>query len=704
MPDIPAKRLRQRNRLLGLVLGLSLVPILLTVSGANLGFNPGPLPSLANISPFELEQVLHHYQSSSVWATLLGWSSFCLALITAVLAVANYEFRHDATTPLLAMALLFSGLMDAVETLAGAGLVPLVANHSAFIPFAWAMHQLFIALLLMGACLLFMEPRFAGLLIRRELNLRQALIVAAGLGAVGMWVVSACATMPLPQALYPNRLANRPWDLAPLVAYALAGSLVFPAFHRRHPSMFAYALILSALPCVAAELHLVFGSDRLYDHHAVCARLLFLLAGAILLAGLVQDYLLSAQEDRAALKNLEAAQRKLHEQTRQLELSREELMRVLEERKSAEAALQVLDRAIASSSCGIIITDPRAEDNPVIYVNPAFERITGYSSAETVGRNCRFLRHGDQDQEGLRKLAAALRQQRECRVIVRNYRKDSSMFWNDLDVSPVPDENGQLIHYLGIMTDITDRIRAEQDLRGFAQRLEARNRELQDFVHVASHDLQEPLRKVRVFSDRLLKLCGSALPEEGRVYIERMLHAIQRMETLIKDLLTYSRITRRTQTFQPLDLTQTTREVLNDLEVRIEETGANITLGPLPTISADPTQMRQLMQNLLSNALKFRRRDVPPVIQIVGELLDGGRCRLTVTDNGIGFDEKYLDRIFTVFQRLHSATEYEGTGVGLTVCRKIVERHGGDITAKSKPGEGATFIVTLPVEPRNLPG
>jgi PAS domain S-box-containing protein len=254
-----------------------------------------------------------------------------------------------------------------------------------------------------------------------------------------------------------------------------------------------------------------------------------------------------------------------------------------------------------------------------------------------------------------------------------------------------------------------ERKRAEDNLKATAAKLERSNRELQDFASVASHDLQEPLRKIQAFGDRLKTKCAAQLTEEGRDYLSRMQNAAGRMQTLINDLLTFSRVTTKTQPFTRVDLDRVAREVLSDLEVRLEEVGGRVEINDLPTIYADPLQMRQLLQNLIGNALKFRRLDEAPVVKISAKLvasIDAGAaltwhtaeaCQLSIADNGIGFDEKYLDRIFTVFQRLHGRDAYEGNGVGLAVCRRIAERHGGSITAESTPGHGATFIVTLPV-------
>lgn len=239
--------------------------------------------------------------------------------------------------------------------------------------------------------------------------------------------------------------------------------------------------------------------------------------------------------------------------------------------------------------------------------------------------------------------------------------------------------------------------------------LERSNRELQDFAFVASHDLQEPLRKIQAFGDRLRSKHGASLGSEALDYLTRMQNAAQRMHTLINDLLAYSRVTTKAQPFVRTDLENIAREVLTDLEVRINQTGGNVEISEMPVIEADPMQMRQLLQNLIGNGLKFHRSGIEPIIVVKGRTIktsgnnasakgSNSQCRITVEDNGIGFDEKYLDRIFTPFQRLHGRGEYEGTGIGLAVCRKIVERHGGTLTAESKPGHGATFIVTLPVE------
>jgi PAS domain S-box-containing protein len=283
---------------------------------------------------------------------------------------------------------------------------------------------------------------------------------------------------------------------------------------------------------------------------------------------------------------------------------------------------------------------------------------------------------------------------------------------------PIRDEEGRPLYLLGISEDITERKEAEEQVRRFTARLEQHNRELQDFVYVASHDLQEPLRKVQAFGDRLKSRCAEQLSAQGRDYLERVQDAARRMQTLLEDLLTYSRVTTRANPFMTVDLNEIVRDVTSEMEEALDAAQAQVEVERLPKIDADPVQMRQLIQQLLSNALKFRRNDVPPRVKIHSRIVTSARapglerlagldfnlnprnphCLISVEDNGIGFDEKYVDRIFVVFQRLHGRGTYDGTGVGLAICRKIILRHNGEITATSRPNQGSTFLLLLPVK------
>jgi signal transduction histidine kinase len=222
------------------------------------------------------------------------------------------------------------------------------------------------------------------------------------------------------------------------------------------------------------------------------------------------------------------------------------------------------------------------------------------------------------------------------------------------------------------------------------------NGELEQFASIASHDLQEPLRKVRTFTQQLTVIDADNLSEKGRDYLGRANAAAERMQNLIEDLLRFSRVATHGRPFAPVNLHTIAEEVLSDLEAQIEQADAVVELGRLPTISADALQMRQLMQNLISNAIKFRKPGVTPEVTVAADV-DDETVRMTVTDNGIGFEQEYSRRIFRVFERLHGRSEYPGTGIGLALCRKIAERHGGTVIADSEPGVGSVFTVTLPL-------
>ena len=245
--------------------------------------------------------------------------------------------------------------------------------------------------------------------------------------------------------------------------------------------------------------------------------------------------------------------------------------------------------------------------------------------------------------------------------------------------------------------DVTERRLTERRLSTQRLELERSNAALNEFAFVASHDLQEPLRKIVSFGERLGTTAGPVLDTNARNYLDRMLDAAARMRTLISDLLAYSQIASRATPFAPTSLAAVAREVVADLETSISGSGGRIEVGPLPAIDADALQMRQLFQNLLGNALKFRRTDTPPVVRLGASMSHHGVCTITVADNGIGFKQEHGEKIFRMFERLHTRAQFQGSGMGLAICRKIVERHGGTIAATSTIGQGTTFTVTLPV-------
>jgi PAS domain S-box-containing protein len=363
--------------------------------------------------------------------------------------------------------------------------------------------------------------------------------------------------------------------------------------------------------------------------------------------------------------------------------------RLQEERDALLARMQLQFERMPIA--GMLIDNERR----VVDWNPAATEIFGFTRQEAVGEVVDFMIPPAIRAEVAELLSRMRMEDSVARGIYENVTKDGRTIKCEWHGAPLYDSDGAAIGIFSMAMDVTEREAAAERIRAFAEQLERSNRELQEFAAVASHDLQEPLRKIRAFGDRLRMTAASALDEGGQEYLARMLDAAERMQRLINDLLELSRVTTRAQPFVATDLAAVAREALKDLELAIEQSGAEVAIDDLPTIDADPAQMRRLFLNLLSNALKFRKPNVASRLAIRGRV-DGGSVQLEIADNGIGFDEKYLDRVFNPFQRLHGRDDYEGTGIGLTICRRIVERHGGQITAKSKPKQGSTFIVDLP--------
>lgn len=385
--------------------------------------------------------------------------------------------------------------------------------------------------------------------------------------------------------------------------------------------------------------------------------------------------------------------------------------RDITDKKRAEEKLQetrqYLSRLIDSSVDAIISTN---KGGNVVTFSKGAEAMLGYREQDLKGSYVAMLFENEERAKDV------MSKMRDNNGTVSAYETVLKTIEGDtipvlISASLLYDEDGNEMGTVGFNKDLRERKRAERALAERSEELARSNAELQEFARVASHDLQEPLRKVKAFGYRLRDKCEDALTEEGHDYMERMLSATERMQSLITGLLSYSRITTKAQPFVPVDLAKVTNEVVRDLEERIETSGGKVDVGELPMVDADPLQMRQLVQNLLSNALKFRKPSQAPHVRIHGDVsnghdleTDGVRaeelCRIIVEDDGIGFEQQYAEQIFGVFQRLHGRKEYEGSGVGLAVCRKIAERHGGTITVNSRPGEGTKFIVTLPVNNR----
>ena len=641
--------------------------------------------------------------------TLAELFSVIVAASIFILVWNARRFLDNGYLLLIGIAYLFVSILDLVHTLAykGMGVFP---AYDANLP-----TQLWIAARYLQAFSLLIAPLY----LRRKLEDKRIIAAyAAGFSiVVTLVLLSTFYWKVFPdsfiegQGLTPFKKASEY-----IIALIFTGAMGLLLINKRalDRSVLQF-LVLSILASIGAELAFtiyidVYGLANMAGHILKIIAFYFIYK-AIIQTGFEQPYNLlfrnlkkSEEELRRAHDELEI---RVQERTQALKLANEQLAQANEElrdyrhhleelveARTTELQAEIKERQMAEAELYKLAQFPGENPNPILrisssgdllYANKASLELLNYWGCQ-VGE-CVPNHLYDQV---LNALMTKSRHELELPI-------DGRIFI--VTVAPIV-ENGYVNMYA---KDITERKRAEEKLKSYAAQLARSNRELQDFASIASHDLQEPLRKIQAFGGRLYDKYPAVLGDDGRDYIQRMKNAASRMQSMLDDLLAYSRVTTKARPLTPVDLVQVINEVISDLEVSIEETGGKVELEGLPTIDADPLQMRQLFQNLIGNALKFHQPGIPPLICISSQPISANESsqkeaffRILIADNGIGFDEKYLDRIFLPFQRLHGHNEYKGSGMGLAICKKIVERHEGSITARSKPGQGTTFLITLP--------
>ncbi len=376
--------------------------------------------------------------------------------------------------------------------------------------------------------------------------------------------------------------------------------------------------------------------------------------------------------------------------------------KVKEQQRIEKALVATNDEFIQifnSAPDGMHIID---RDFTIVRANRAFMTLTHQSGARIVGRKCHEVFAGMLCNTPECPLARILAGEERVEVESKKVRADGSSLPCVVTATPFCAPSGELIGIIEVTRDISSWKEAERALSQSAHDLLLRNQELQDFSHVISHDLQEPLMLIQAFSQRLRVNLPANFPEKAEAYLERIINSAERMQMLINGLLYYSRIEKDAHPFTEVRLNTLIQTVLEDLVVKIEESGAVISVEDLGVVVADPLQMRQLFQNIIGNSLKYHHPDRVPEIRITRTKAPEGvdpdsHISMSIKDNGIGFKEEYQEKIFDIFQRLHTQQQFQGTGLGLTICKKIVEHHHGLIRATAVQGEGAEFIITLPL-------
>ena len=550
---MPSPEYRLPRSLTYAVLAICILPFLLQLLGIDFG-NSDDFSAINTQAP-SVDQMFYRLAGGFTHA-LLEWSAFCAAIFVVLLSFCHYAITKDVTTPVIGVALFCAGAMDAFHTLAATRLVTAVAANQDLIPFTWALSRVFNALIMIIGVGIFLQ----GKKFQPKRGMMFIVMVSLFFSVIGYVLIYLAATShDLPQTQFPDAIIRRPYDIIPLLLFVVAGLFVYPLFMKRYPSIFATALLLSALPEIAVEVHMAFGSQRLFDSDFNVAHFLKIIAYIVPLAGLVLDYIRTYQKQIVHHSELQKAHLKLNFKAKQ-------------------------------------------------------------------------------------------------------------------------------------MTDLNENLTQS-------------NSELEKFAYIASHDLQEPLRKIQAFGDRLHSTLDSNVNEKALDYVDRMQKSSTRMRDLIDDLLKFSHVGTHKYNLRELDLNQLLASVTDDLQVAITEKNAQLTIENLPQVLAEKNQLYQVFLNVIGNALKFSKPGLAVEIKVyaAAAVVDGQEFwQITIEDNGIGFDQQYADKIFEIFQRLHGRSQYEGTGIGLAVCKKIIDRHNGKISVESELGKGSRFILLLPALEKNV--
>lgn len=406
----------------------------------------------------------------------------------------------------------------------------------------------------------------------------------------------------------------------------------------------------------------------------------------------ILEYRIRTHKDRYARWEMIAVNLLSHAQIRGIIAN----ARDITTRVQTQKRMKKFQQAIESGTNGVVFINASSPEYIVTFANAGYEHITGQPLGQVVGSACRlFDERYMPNAEEARQLRQLVTEGQTGEILISGVKPDGTPYWMQVHAAPIYEESEQSVNYVLVCTDVTFARTAEEKLREYTDRLQQRNEELQTFAYVASHDLQEPLRTIMGFSELLLEMYGDKLDQEAQEYFGFMLQAATRMKTLIQDLLQFSRVGTQKEFIAETDCNRVLRIAIENLRSAIDESRAVITSDHLPVVIANETYLLQVIQNLLSNAIKYCSPERPPRVHIGMEEREH-EWLFSIKDNGIGIEERFYQRIFVIFQRLHTKEQYSGTGIGLAICKKIVEKYGGRIWVQSEKDKGSVFYFILP--------
>ena len=645
----------------GWVLVACALPFVLGLLGVDLGVE-------RDIQPAGIDAAYVAMGGSFVHS-LLEWSAFCAALACVALALVHYRLERDAVTPVIGLALLAAGCVDAVHTLAADRLIPALAEPSDVLAASWAISRMFNAgIMLFGAGIFLAWPR------DRE---RPGVLLVASSGAAfsmlaALALVVVISAADFPSTHDPDAFFKQPWDVAPLMLFFLAGAIVFPRFQARYPGVFSEAMLLSIIPQIVCQFHMIYGSRTHFDHHSNAAHLLKIVAYLVPFIGLCIDYI-----NRIQLVRLQS----------------DELRRTLAELGEMKLDREAILETTRDGICGL------DESGHATFANPAALRMLGQTPAALRRRPFwELVRRDAAAAEVAAALARGAPQEDEAATF---FRGDGSSFDADYAAAAYQ-RRGAVKGAVVSFRDVTRRRSRERAERDRSKALEKLNRELtrineelEQFTYVASHDLKAPLRAVGTLAEWIEEDLSAGNREEVEKHLGLMRGRVKRMETLLADLLKFARIGQNAAELQEVDTGALVRELADLID---PPDGLEVLVaGEMPTLFTAVAPLEHLFLNLIGNAIKHHDQTLGRVtVSCDDPDAQGPMVTFRVSDDGPGIPAAYRQKIFRVFQTLRPRDEVESSGMGLAIVKKIIQAAGGEIQVEDAAPRGTAFVFTWP--------